>query len=385
VKGLRARGGFTVEMTWTNGALANAVIHGAAGSSCAVRYGNELRVVTIPKDGTEKFIPAKQAASVTLPAPAQVTASAQDGTARLHWDSVAGATSYVVQRAVNEAGPFVYCSAVEDGTNATVFGLTYGVKQYLTVSAANGGVTGAASAPVAVVPFGPPSGLAAVSGNARVTLNWNAFDGASAFNVKRATTKGGPYTEIATVNVPHAADTNVTNGITYYYVVSVVTDRESADSAEVSVLPEVVVKKLTGSITGILGSWDDSGNTIEKVFDGDLNTYFDAPNNSGGHECWVGLDLGEGNERVISQIKYCPRMTIPNRMIGGVFQGANAPDFSDAVTLFTVTAVPPTGVLTSVKVTCPKAFRYVRYLGAENSWGNVAEIEFYGYPSNASR
>ena len=42
-----------------------------------------------------------------------------------------------------------------------------------------------------------PSGLSATSGSATATLQWNASTGDTSYNVKRATTNGGPYTPIA--------------------------------------------------------------------------------------------------------------------------------------------------------------------------------------------
>jgi alpha-L-fucosidase 2 len=42
VSGLRARGGFTVDIAWANGILTQAVIHSSSDAECAVRYQNHL-------------------------------------------------------------------------------------------------------------------------------------------------------------------------------------------------------------------------------------------------------------------------------------------------------------------------------------------------------
>src|SRR5262249_43832214 len=86
----------------------------------------------------------------------------------------------------------------------------------------------------------PPTGLTAAPGNAQVTLNWNASSGATSYNVKRSTTSGGPYTTIATgVTATSFTNTGLTNGTTYFFVVSAVNSAgESANSNQASATPQ---------------------------------------------------------------------------------------------------------------------------------------------------
>jgi len=137
--------------------------------------------------------------------------------------------------------------------------------------------------------------------------------------------------------------------------------------------------QLGGTIIGTPGSYNNFGDVKEHAMDWDLTTFFDTPSSTGGSNCWVGLDFGSGISNVITQINYAPRSNIPARMVGGFFQGANDPGFTNAVTLFTVAAQPTAGVLTAQAISNTNAFRYVRYLSPVAGWGNVAEVEFYGY------
>ena len=162
-------------------------------------------------------------------------------------------------------------------------------------------------------------------------------------------------TKCQSVSGTNYNDSGLTQGATYYYAVSAVNAvGESANSFEVSATPYLPAK-LAATVIGSAGSYGGTGNTIAKAFDNNLTTYYDAANASGD---WAGLDLGT-NQR-ITQITYCPRATWANRMVGGVFQGANVADFSSGVaTLFTVSATPPHGVLTTQVITDPGSYRYL--------------------------
>jgi len=54
VKGLRARGGFEIDMRWQNGGLEEAVIHSLLGNMATVRYRD--RVVTCQPDAGSSYI-----------------------------------------------------------------------------------------------------------------------------------------------------------------------------------------------------------------------------------------------------------------------------------------------------------------------------------------
>src|SRR5207245_1257133 len=84
----------------------------------------------------------------------------------------------------------------------------------------------------------PPTGVTATPGNTQVVLSWSASSGATSYNVKRSTTNGGPYATVASPTTTGYTDSGLTNGTTYYYVVTAVnTGGESGNSSQVSAMP----------------------------------------------------------------------------------------------------------------------------------------------------
>jgi hypothetical protein len=100
-----------------------------------------------------------------------------------------------------------------------------------------------------------PSGLTATGGSAQVALSWTPSSGATSYNVKRGTTNGGPYTQIATATTTSYADNGVSNGTTYYYVTTAVSSGgQSANSNQASATPTVALPAAPTRLTATGGN-----------------------------------------------------------------------------------------------------------------------------------
>jgi autotransporter-associated beta strand protein len=230
----------------------------------------------------------------------------------------------------------------------------------------------------------PPVNVQATASGTTATLTWSApYVGTPfSYNVKRATTNGGPYTIIATgIGSTSYQNTGINSGGTYYYVVSTTNGGgESANSAQVVVNPPPSLR-LTGTIIGG-GTPLNSDTARSKAFDANLSTYFETTDATG----WSGYDFGAGNGRSIIGVRYSPRnsdTSNPNNanfMIAGRFQASNTPDFSsDVVTFITLNTTPGYNIYTSIGVSPTTAtYRYVRYVTSSVRTANISEIEFYG-------
>jgi Glycoside hydrolase family 44 len=172
-------------------------------------------------------------------APTGLTATAGNAVVNLSWTAGYGATGYYVKRSTT-SGTEVQVASVTATTYADT-SVTNGTKYYYVVSAYNSYGTSGNSNEVNATPSAPapgaPTGLSATGSNAQVALAWSTSTGASSYNVKRSTASGGE-TLLTNVATPAFTDSGLTNGTTYYYVVSAMLPAgESANSTEVSATP----------------------------------------------------------------------------------------------------------------------------------------------------
>ena len=100
---------------------------------------------------------------------------------------------------------------------------------------------------------GAVSGLAATPGNAQVSLTWTAASGAAGYTVARSTVNGGPYTAVKTNVIGTSyTDTGLTNGTTYFYIVTATNaEGEGASSNQASATPAASTTPTTVTLTSV--------------------------------------------------------------------------------------------------------------------------------------
>lgn len=223
------------------------VLTGAMPNAPVAGHWFHDQFVALVKNAYPTIIGTPGGDPVAPAAPAGVTAVAGDGKVALSWTPSSGASSYTVKRATVNGGPYTALPANVTAASYTDSTVMNGTTYYYVVTASNAAGTSANSLQVSATPAETPvptlppapTGLTAAAGDAKVTLAWSPVSGATSYTVKRATVNGGPYTTVAPgITAAAYTDTAVTNGTTYYYVVSAAnTAGEGAHSAQVSALP----------------------------------------------------------------------------------------------------------------------------------------------------
>lgn len=150
------------------------------------------------------------------------------------------------------------------GGNATATLIAEAVAGTAVVDAFIGLITASSSSGTINVTFtltsapASPSGLKAVAGDTKVTLSWtaNTETDLAGYNVYRSAFSGSGYTKVNTGGLVSKAttsyiDTGLTNGTTYYYVITAVNSSslESSYSSQVSATPYTLNTQL-GDVSG---------------------------------------------------------------------------------------------------------------------------------------
>jgi hypothetical protein len=226
-----------------------------------------------------------------------------------------------------------------------------------------------------------PSGTYATFVDGKPLIYWNSEDAAASYIIKRASNSAGPFTQIGTTEGSFFIDQNPVAGITSWYTVTGKAFGTYSHASD-TLLPytSATLRELTGTVIGTLGSYgNNASRTRDKAFDKDITTFYDAASDGG----WPGLDLGTASYRHLHSIQYCPRESLPARMVNGQFQLSLESDtvetFIAPITVHQVTVQPEINVYVTVPIETDYEFQYFRYLPPAGGWGNIAEAEIYGY------
>jgi len=253
-------------------------------------------------------------------APTGLVATAGDGVVDLSWNANAEADldGYRVWRGTVSGGP--YGELTSSPTAATSWSdttVSNGTTYLYVVTAVNlSAQESAASAEVSATPLdttppAAPTGLAALAGDGEVALDWddNGEVDLSGYRVWRSTTSGGPYSQVngGTLLTSDWLDTGVTNGTTYFWVVTAVdaVGNESAASAQVSATPTAPPSGGTPWINEF--HYDDSGRDSNEFVELAGPAGFDLTG-------WQVLAYNGGNGQVYASATWSG--TIPNQSGG---------------------------------------------------------------------
>ena len=198
-------------------------------------------------------------------APATLTAVGGTGEVTLAWESVSDATSYNVYYATSSEVSAANGMKIAASTNNYVHtGLTAGTTYYYVVTSVNSTGESAASTqtqasvsaetPVPTVPQAP-TGVTATGGTKQATITWPAVSGAVWYNIYWSNSADVSIATGAKLTnaVSPAVHAGLTDGTTYYYIVTAVNDvGESAPSVRVaaSTLASVPVQTAPAAVTG---------------------------------------------------------------------------------------------------------------------------------------
>ncbi|MBW8782915.1 MAG: RICIN domain-containing protein [Verrucomicrobia bacterium] len=255
-----------------------------------------------------------------------------------------------------------------------------------TATFSNVSITGGDGVAPVAAPAAPLA-MQASPGEGQVPLRWAESFGATSYKVKRSTTSGSGYTTLATVTNPSYVDTTVTNGTTYYYVVSATNAfGEGANSAEDSVKPlSPMVNVATGGTATASANGTSGTEGAAMPFDGNAGSKW--YNNGAGTTGWIQYDFGTSLTQTIKYYTVRAANDVSGRdPKDWQFQGSS--DGSTWTTLDTQSGQTFTYryLANTYTIASPAAYRYYRLnITANNGDANSIQLSELGLLTDQGR
>jgi fibronectin type 3 domain-containing protein len=259
-----------------------------------------------PPGGPNESNPSNEASAYShenIPpdAPTNLTATAGDSIVDLTWNaSLATDTAgYFIYRSLTSGSGYTRVNTTPvSETSYRDSNLPKGTTYYYVVKAVdNWGNESNPSNEVSATPFdtvppNPPTGLSAWPTDYAVVLSWdsNVESDTAGYNIYRSLTSGSNYTFISYTTNTSYTDSGLTNGTTYYYVITAIdtSGNESSSSAEVWATPYDNVAPDPPASLEATDTPNDSGGSITLNWSASLAT------DTAGYHIFRSLTSGSG-------------------------------------------------------------------------------------------
>jgi len=326
-------------------------------------------------------------------APSGLTATAVSSSQiNLAWtDNSTNETGFEIDRATTSGGP--YTQIATTGANVTSYsdtGLSPSTTYYYRVRATNGAGDSGNSNEASATTFAPPSPPAAPSGltatavsSSQINLAWtDNSTNETGFEIDRATTSGGPYTQIATTgaNVTTYSNTGLSPNTTYYYRVRAT--NEGGDSGNSNEASATTFNAPSGNLAlnqpASASSTYSSSTPPSDAVDGSTasSSYWRSGSvNSSNPNAWLMVDLGAQYSLTRGVVKWYQNYFATQYRL----QISNTGGSNDSEWTTVYTNTSGAAGTQDVTFTSPFAARYFRIRMDKNKKSNyrVLELECY--------
>ena len=174
----------------------------------------------------------------------KLTNVASSGKIKISWSAITGATKYEVWRATSKTGTYTKISTTT-GTSLTntraVAGKTYYYKVKAICGANSSGNSAFSSIHYLTCDCARPV-VKITTSSGHPKLSWAKVEGATKYEVYRATSKDGTYTKITTTTKLSYTNTTAKAGKTYYYKVKAVCGATTAGNSAYSTVVSIKAK-----------------------------------------------------------------------------------------------------------------------------------------------